>query len=259
MSVETNEDLYGEGYFVVPPVRRKEMLGADIGRQEICDTIVEHQDLIVAFTKAWYKSRYTFRSTKVFGRQACKIPLDLWVLHELFFQYRFQTVIETGTAQGGSALWYALLMDLLQIPDGQVLTVDIEADNERPAHPRIQYIRGNAIDRGIYEWIKARVAGPVLVCLDSDHHTAHVRQELDLYAPLIPVNGWLVVEDTNGAPVEVLEDGSMTCIDEGPLAAINGYLLDHPGEWMREVVCERYWLTMNPGGWLQRVAASLTA
>lgn len=230
----------------------------DVTRDSITASLRAHNDLIYDFATAWYRSPYTFRSTRVLGYPACKIPLDLWVLHDLFCQYRFSRVVETGTAGGGTTLWYAMLMEMLGIEDGRVLSVDVdpaEAYGVRPQHPRIEYVTGSSTDPALVADVAARFldpALPTLVNLDSDHHAPHVLRELELWAPLVPVNGWLVVEDTNGSPVDTHPETGLPVMVEGPLAGVMEYLERHPGEFTREVVCERYWLTMNPHGWLQR-------
>lgn len=228
-------------------------------RHEITAGLRANEDLIYRFASAWYQSPYTFLQTRVLGHAACKIPLDLWVFMDLFTQYRFETVIECGTAAGGSTLWFALLQDMLQIEGGQVVSIDLEFEPKRPQHPRISYIRGSTTDPAVQAQALARFsphysrrAAPVLVNLDSDHHAPHVLNELRLWAPLVPVGSWLVVEDTNGSPV--VEDpitGEPHGV-EGSLAAVMEYMQAQPGEWLRDVSCERYWLTMNPHGWLQR-------
>lgn len=231
-------------------------------RNEIKAGIRAHEQLIFDFTSAWYRSPYTFRQTRVLGWPACKIPLDLWILMDLFTQYRFETVIECGTAGGGTTLWYAILMDLLGIEGGQVISIDIDTpgpDEKRPEHPRIRYIQGSSTDPAIMaaavsyasEGGRHLIDQAVLVNLDSNHHAPHVLDELRLWAPLVPVGSWLVVEDTNGAPV--MQDAAGNDVEvEGPMAAVLEYLAGHPGEWFRDVLQERYWLTMNPHGWLQR-------
>jgi cephalosporin hydroxylase len=234
-------------------------------RHEITAELRAHGDLIYQFANAWYRSPYTFRCVRWLGHLVCKIPFDLHIYHDLFCQYRFQTVIETGTAHGGSAFYYATLMDLLQIDGGKVITIDIndgDPSEPRPEHPRITYIKGSSLDADIvgfaHDVIAAQTAAGrpnVLVNLDSDHCAPHVLRELALYAPLVPVNGWLVVEDTNGAPVVQDPATGKSVAVEGPFAAVMEYLASHPGEFLRDVVCERLWLTMNPHGWLQRMEA----
>lgn len=250
----------------------------DKARHAITAGLRANEELIFKFTQAWYNQPYTFRTVKVLGFPACKIPLDLFVLMDLFTQYRFQTVIETGTAGGGTTLWYAVLMDLLGIKGGKVISVDVNAigdmngeDTIRPEHPRIQYIKGGSTDPETFAAvrqamgldpvepvdgdppIRQRVVGPLLVNLDSDHHAPHVLKELALYAPLLKVNDWLVVEDTNAGPaVRDAVTGKVYTV-EGPMAAVLEFLGAHPGEFLQDVICERFWLSMNPRGWLMRV------
>lgn len=209
----------------------------------IADGIQANAAVIGRFAEAWYASPYTFQSTRVLGHVACKVPLDLWVFHDLFCQYRFETVVETGTAAGGTTLWFATLMELLGI-DGHVFSVDVASDLERPEHRRVTYVTGDSTDPALVADIAAQLRGPVLVDLDSDHFPLHVMRELECWAPCVPVGSWLVVEDTNA---------TLSGHAYGPADALAAYLTRHPNEFLREAACERFWLTMNPGGWLQRL------
>lgn len=221
-------------------------------RDEITASLRAHNELIFQFARAWYASPYTFQATRFLGHAACKIPFDLWIFHDLFCQYRFETVVECGTADGGATLWYATLMDLLKIDGGRVISIDVDDTPERPEHPRITYMHGSSIDPDLAVLIP--IKGPTLINLDSDHRAGHVLAELDLWAPRVPVGGWLVVEDTNGSPVVTDPETGKLIAVEGPYAAVMEYLAKHPGEFLRDVVCERYFLSMSPGGWLQRTA-----
>jgi Cephalosporin hydroxylase len=236
----------------------------DRDRHAITAGLRANEELIFKFAKAWYASNYTFRATTVLGYPACKIPLDLWIMHDLFCQYRFVHVIETGTAGGGTTLWYAMLMDMLGIEGGRIWSIDVDDAPEgalRPEHPRITYVKGSSTDLAIVESITNKIrfrrghfAGATLVNLDSSHFATHVVEELRVWAPLLEVNDWFVVEDTNGVPV--MDDprtGTQVEV-EGPFAAVMEFMAKHPGEFSREVVCERYWLTMCPHGFLQRHA-----
>lgn len=238
------------------------MSPADRDRHAITASLRANEQLIFDFAKAWYASNYTFRATHVLGYPACKIPLDLWIMHDLFCQYRFAHVIETGTAGGGTTLWYALLMDMLNIEGGRVWSIDIGDAPEggvRPTHPRITYLKENSVDERVIAEITGKIVfrrghieGATLVNLDSSHYATHVVEELQRWALLLQVGDWFVVEDTNGVPT--LEDpatGNQVEV-EGPFAAVMEFLAKHPDEFVRDVVCERYWLTMCPHGFLQR-------
>ena len=54
-------------------------------------------------------------------------------------------IIETGTGNGGRALFLASICELLG--HGQVLSVDARDGDERPRHPRITYLTADPATR----------------------------------------------------------------------------------------------------------------
>ncbi len=220
--------------------------------QRVITSREKHGPMLQQYHEAWYNSEHTWHYTHFCGVGLMKCPNDLWIYQDLVATHRPKTIVETGTYQGASALWFAFLMEMMQIEGGRVLTVDID-DHRRCAHPRITFLGGDSTDPHLVDGIAQVVAeqdGPLLVCLDSDHSAEHVRRELELYAPLVKVGDWLVVEDTN---IGWGDDGEHKG-DRGAQGGLEDYLLAHQGEFAQDVLCERYLLTMNPGGWLRRVA-----
>jgi cephalosporin hydroxylase len=106
----------------------------------------------------------------------------LWVYRELLFELRPDLIVETGTTDGGSALYLASICDLLG--RRRVITIDVLAD-EHPAHPRAKYLVGSSTDPVIVDVVRreAASAGTVFVVLDANHTEAHVLDELRAYAP----------------------------------------------------------------------------
>jgi cephalosporin hydroxylase len=214
--------------------------------QRVLETRERHGELLQQYHEAWYNAEHTWHYTHFLGVGLMKCPNDLWVYQDLLTNNRPKTVIETGTYLGGSALYFAYLMDMLQIEGGRVFTIDFE-DRRRCDHPRITFLGGDSTDPFIAEAIAEQIEYPLLVSLDADHSAAHVYKELTLYAPLVKPGDWLVVEDTNiawGGP-----DG-----DRGARGGLEDYVREHEGEFRQDILSERYLLSMNPGGWLQRVA-----
>lgn len=203
----------------------------------------QHFDLLNEFARVWYSAPHTWSSVNVLGVPAMKCPFDLWNYHDLMVRQRPRTVIETGTAYGGSAFWFATLMDVLGITDGQVLTIDIDPDVKKQ-HPRVSYLTGSSTDPVLVEDVLARATHPLLISLDSEHSAEHVQRELELYAPAVDVGEYLVVEDTNVSWPD----------DPGPRGALLAYLDAHPDEFVLDLWCERFLLTMHPEGWLRRRA-----
>jgi len=215
----------------------------------------KHGDLLQEYHKVWYESDHTWCYTFFLGIGLMKSPNDLWVYQQLITEFMPRTIIETGTYQGGSALWYAMIMQALGI-DGHVWTIDIEdhRKSERSrhltTHPMVTCLTGDSTDPLLVEALVPEIRYPLLISLDADHSAEHVRKELDLYAPLCRVGDWLVVEDTNISWGEPGEPHS----DRGARGGLEDYLRAHEGEFRQDILCERYLLTMHPGGWLQRVA-----
>jgi cephalosporin hydroxylase len=169
----------------------------------------ERQELIDDFHLLFYDESargLTWANMTYMGFKLWKMPSDLFLYQFLIHQIRPALLIETGTAFGGSALYYAHLMD--QVGVGHVLSIDLQAAAKTlPRHPRIEYFGGrSSTDYTVLKEVSKRVkwyGGPIMVSLDSDHSADHVSAELNGYAPLVTPASYLVVEDenVNGHPV----------------------------------------------------------
>lgn len=181
------------------------------------------------------------------GFHTLKCPMDMWTYQEILFETQPDVIIECGTRFGGSAAYLASLCDLLD--RGRILTIDIDARDGRPEHPRIRYIHGSSVDPAIIQTVRddVRAGERVMVILDSDHARDHVAAELEAYHALVTRDCYLVVEDTNvnGHPV-------MQRHGPGPMEAAQAFLADHR-EFVVDVSRQRFLLTMNPSGWLLRI------
>ncbi len=209
----------------------------------------KERDVVQEFHKLYYYSNIagkTWSDTWWMGIPVLKCPLDLWIYQEIIFRVKPDLIIETGTYKGGTAHFFASMCEL--IGTGEVVTVDIEAYPNRPIHPRITYLHGSSTDPKIIQQVKQKAASvpSVLVVLDSDHSMAHVRKEMELYAPMVSKGSYLIVEDTNinGNPV-LPESGP------GPNEAIADYLRSHP-EFTIDRSMEKLLMTFNPGGYLRK-------
>lgn len=176
------------------------------------------------------------------GKQVVKCPMDLWVYQEILWETQPDVILETGTSGGGSAFFFATIMD--RIGHGRVVTVDIhEYPHLRPDHPRISYLKGSSIDPAIVSQMAAQAQGRVMVALDALHTYEHVQAELDAYARLVSPGCYLVVEDTGwGAPGE-----PWAC------EAAAEFLRGHP-EFEADRSREKHLITSNRGGWLRRIS-----
>lgn len=184
-----------------------------------------------------------------FGHRLAKCPLDLWIYQELLVRTRPDFVIETGTYFGGSALYYAMLLDHLD--HGRVITIDIDVKPDLPNHPRISYVTGSSIDPAVVEQVSEAVGSQrAMVVLDSDHRADHVYEEMIAYGPLVQIGDYMIVEDTNVNGHPAYPD-----FGPGPMEAVDRFLSKND-EFAIDTRCERFLMTLYPRGYLRRVDCS---
>ena len=189
----------------------------------------------------------TWKNTSWLGVPAHKCPMDMWIYQEMIHELKPDLIVETGTYQGGSALFLASMCDIEG--KGAVVSVDIEPQPGLPEHARITYLIGSSTSPGILEEIREKIepGATVMVILDSDHSADHVSAELRAYAPLVSVGSYLVVEDTNvnGNPI-------LPGWGPGPREAVEEFLKETNG-YEVDQTREKFFMTFNPGGFLKRV------
>jgi cephalosporin hydroxylase len=199
----------------------------------------------------WYYDTGVWKRQHYRGVRILKLPTDLWNYQEIFTERRIEWVVETGTLHGGSALFFADLLELAQAP-GKVITIDVSHDAlQLGSHPRIEFIRASSAE----ESTALRVAqllpaqrGALFMILDSDHSKAHVLRELESLGRLLRRGDYLVVEDTcvNGHPVRP-EFGP------GPMEALKEFLARNPGLFVADRAREeKFGCTAAPSGYLLR-------
>jgi cephalosporin hydroxylase len=216
---------------------------------EIESDLKDHRDTIDAFHRVFYASRHTHGMTFYEGVPILKSPLDLWVYQEILWDIRPTLLIETGTAYGGSALYFARQFD--RIGAGKVISIDLEPAARLPQHDRISYVSGYSSTLPSVLRAVAQVAEThprVMVVLDSDHSKRHVMAEMDAYAGFVTKGQFMVVEDTNinGRPVPIDWRGG-----PGPGPACDEWCPDHP-EFEQALLAQRYLMSFHT--WLRRTA-----
>ncbi len=189
----------------------------------------------------------TWHRTYWLGIPLLKCPFDLWLYQEILHQVRPDMIVECGTGNGGSALFFASICDL--IDHGRVVTIDVETKAARPGHNRITYVHGSSIAPEVQSRIRALVGKSqrVMVVLDSDHTMNHVLQELEIYSELVTLGSYLIVEDTNinGHPVAPR-------FGPGPWEAVQSFL-HRRDDFVIDAEMTKYYLSFNPQGYLKRI------
>lgn len=202
------------------------------------------------FHKQFYQSINWRKDLSYRGVPILKNPLDLFIEQQIIWETKPDIIIETGTAFGGSALYYA---DLLQKMEGKrfVITVDVQSSRYTVAPdvlvcPRIILLDQGSLDKHSIDYINAWVQPDhkVMVILDSDHHMDHVYAELKAYSKFVTPGCYLVVEDTN---TDLVLEGY------GPSGrdAVDDFLNDHVEFQDFTEKCSPFGFTFN--SWLRRV------
>jgi cephalosporin hydroxylase len=186
------------------------------------------------------------------GFPVMQLPSDLVWMQMLLAEVKPSFVIETGVFRGGSAIFYASILSLLG--KGRVLAVEARLDPAVraavAAHPlgeRITLLEGDSKDPEIVARLSALAGGQGdhVVVLDADHSAAHVRAELEAYAPLVGSGGKLVVFDTSMALAQ-------RWADDNPHQAVREFLAAHP-EWRVSPWAGASFVTAAEDGVLERL------
>jgi cephalosporin hydroxylase len=227
-------------------------------RGTVDDDIRRNARLIEDFHKVFYKTE-PFLHTRFLGIEAEQYPSDNWVMQEIIFETKPDYIIETGTAYGGTTLFYAVILAQVN-PRGRIITIDINGkvrDRVQAAEKfpvwkeRVELVVGNSTDSELVKKIAAKIRGmKTLVTLDSDHRKEHVLKELELYSPLVPLGGYLVVQDTHlsGHPVNHMSAPK----NAGPFEAVQEFLAKNR-EFVIDKSREKYLVSQYLSGFLKRV------
>ena len=238
-------------------------------------------DLVLkSITADWFikanshKYSYHFRWL---GRPIIQYPQDMAAMQEIIWEVRPDLVIETGIAHGGSLIFSASMLALLDLTDAiqqkstlilgqskrKVLGLDIdirphnrEAIEAHPLASYIQMIQGSSIDQGVVEQVKsiARGYSKILVCLDSNHTHEHVLEELKAYAPLVSKGSYCVVFDTivEDLPKEMFPDRPWGP-GNNPKTAVLEFLKTHPEFEIDKSIDHKILISVAPDGFLKRI------
>lgn len=211
------------------------------------------------------------------GRPIIQYPQDMAAMQEIIWQVRPDLIIETGIAHGGSLIFSASMLALLDVCDAieqkrsidpskssrKVIAVDIDirAHNRAAieAHSmasRIEMIQGSSIDPNIVQQVKyiAAVHRNILVCLDSNHTHEHVLEELKAYAPLVTKGSYCVVFDTivDDLPEELFPDRPWGP-GNNPKTAVREFLKTHPEFEIDKSIDNKLLISVAPEGFLKRI------
>ena len=197
----------------------------------------EMEEIAVKFHTLFYSQlNRTWANTFYMGKSLWQAATDLWIYQELIWETEPDLIIETGTGEGGCALYFAHLLDNMGIA-GKVVTVDV-VKRGVVDHPRVVQLLGSSVSPKIMKIMREEVgrSKSVIIFLDSSHAKSYVLRELRMYSKFLKKDEYLVVEDTN-------------TVDVG--TAMREFLSKHP-EFAADLSREKFFLTFHPSGYLRR-------
>lgn len=237
---------------------RAELINSNAANKEL-------QDVAHHFLKKSAGVNYSYNFAWM-GRPIIQYPQDIVVMQELIWEVKPDMIIETGIAHGGSLIFSASMLALLEIcgeiENGQVLGIDIDirAHNKQAieAHPmskKITMFQGSSIDEEMIAKVYnfAKKGKRILLCLDSNHTHEHVLAELKAYARLVSAGSYCVVFDT------LIEDMPTRFYDRpwdkgnNPKTAVWEFLKECDDFVIDKSIENKILITVAPDGYLKRV------
>ncbi len=226
----------------------------------------EFKNTAKKFLSQSVEARYSY-NFKWMGRPIIQYPQDIVAVQELIRDIKPDLIIETGVAHGGSAVFFASLLELNALSGGPknaevwCIEIDLRAHNREaivahPMYPRLRIFDGSSLDQKIALEVsqKASRCERVMVILDSNHTHEHVLGELNLYASLVSVGSYCVVFDT---VIEDLDD--IEFIDRpwrkgnNPKTAIAEFLKTNADFVIDYLIDEKLLISVAPSGYLKRI------
>ena len=211
-----------------------------------------------------------------FGRPVIQFPQDLIALQEVIFSVKPDLIIETGVAHGGSVVFSASMLALLDLmeshnkgeslhpnqPERFVVGIDIDIRQHNrdliECHPlanRIKLYEGSSISAQVKDFIYhfSSSYSKTLVILDSHHTHEHVLEELRIYSPLVSVGSYIVVLDTfvENLTLDLYPDRPWGK-GNNPMTAVRDFLMENKGFKIDDKVQKKLALTLAPNGFLKR-------
>ena len=236
-------------------------------------------------SKEWIEEasrvRY-FHELTWLGRPIIQVPQDMYAIQEIIWKINPDLIIETGIAHGGSLIFSASMLALLDFRDAKLngvqlnlnksqrkvigIDIDIRKHNlqalkEHYLYHYLDLIEGSSIDPVIVDKVKDIANNyrdkKILVLLDSNHTHDHVLAELNAYANLASEGSYCVVFDTGveDLPAGFYKDRPW---DKGnnPMTAVFEYMKSPEGEKKFKIdkeIEEKILITAAPNGFLRKI------
>lgn len=216
------------------------------------------QKLALNFLIASDKYAYGYQWSWL-GLPMIQLPPDILVVQELIWETKPDLIIETGIAWGGSLVYYASILQLLE--HGAVIGIDvtipqhnIDAIMNYPFSNRITLYQGSSTDPDIQNKVEQHIDKDtkVMVLLDSNHTHQHVLDELNYYANFVTQGQYLIVSDTIVEEIPKQDHRPRPWAPgNNPKTALSEYLKTNDRFEIDEYINNKLLTTFTPNGYLK--------
>ena len=181
------------------------------------------------------------------GLPLLKNPFDLALYSLLLDRVKPRTLIEIGSYEGGSALWFGD-----RVPGMRVLSIDLEPPVD-VSQSLIRFFRGDArqLDKVLTTDVMRSLDRPLIVVEDSSHLASTTSAVLDFFDSWLQAGEYIVIEDGILTAMRVAEQ-----YEGGPLDAVHEFLARTNGRYQIDrTFCDYFGtnVTWNVDGYLRRV------
>ena len=189
--------------------------------------------------------RFTYRNIG-----CSKNPFDLALYSLLISKILPATIIEIGSASGGSAVWFADQMRNNSIKPN-VISLDIQKV-ENIVEPGVQFIHGDIfrLSDSILPILIPELPRPLLVIEDGPHSYEGCVSALEFFHQYLDAGEYIVIEDGNVRDLQLKE------YENGPVRAISFFQKKYPDSYVSDKSYSDFFgqnVTANINGYLRKV------
>jgi len=190
------------------------------------------------------------------GVPMLKNPFDFALYPLLIWNLKPRTIIEIGSKDGGSALWFGDMLNNFGI-EGHIYSLDIVKVTS-VQHPHVTFMEGDgrALRKALTQDFLSALPRPLLVIEDADHTYETSKHILEFFHPYLRQGEYIVIED--GIISDLTQDASC---NSGPHRALKEFLSSHEGEYEIDgSYCDYfgYNITWCTNGFLKKTTDSST-
>jgi cephalosporin hydroxylase len=193
--------------------------------------------------------------TRYKGLAFLKSPFDIALYMQLIDRLRPGAIIEIGCNEGGSAKWFADMMEVFSLKP-RVVSLDLPQMIEQLSFSddRITFIGGDALRLGdaLPLPLLESLPHPWLVVEDSAHFYETSRATIEFFDKHLRSGDYLVVED---GIVKFLPEDVYRSYQDGPTRAVEEFLVARSENYeIERDLCDFYGknATWSPNSWLRR-------